>query len=81
MNGLGKPENQGKSYDAEWETHDPDERAYQDALGDGLEIVLGGGAETLAAVVEGLNARDVDGPQGQRWTEALLEVELERLAR
>ena len=81
MGDLGNPENQGKSYDAEWETHDPDERAYQDALGDGLEVVLGAGADTLAAIIEGLNARDVHGPQGQPWTEALLEAELARLAR
>ncbi len=76
-----KPHNQGKSYDADWEILDPREQAYRDALGDGLEIVLGGGADSLAALVEGLNAHNVHGPKGQRWTGALLEAELERVAR
>ncbi len=38
-------------------------------------------ADTLAAVAEGLNAHNVHGPKGQRWTEELLEAELERVAR
>jgi hypothetical protein len=71
--------NQGKSYDADWEAIDSQEKAYRDALGDGLEIVLGDGAETLAAIAQGLNAHNVHGPKGQRWTEELLEAELERL--
>ena len=74
-------ENQGKSYDADWEVLDTREQAYRDALGDGFEIVLGSGAETLSAIVEGLNAHNVHGPQGQRWTEEILEAELERVAR
>ncbi len=73
--------NQGKSYDADWEVLDSREKAYRDALGDGLEIVLGGGAESLADIAEGLNAHNVHGPKGQRWTEELLEAELERLGR
>ena len=73
--------NQGKSYDADWEALDGRENAYRDALGDGLEMVLGDGAETLAAIVEGLNAHNVHGPKGQRWTDNLFETELERLGR
>lgn len=75
------PANQGKSYDADRAVLDGREKAYQDALGDGLEIVLGDGAETLADIAEGLNAHNVHGPQGQRWTEEQLETELERLGR
>lgn len=75
------PPNQGKSYDADSETLDPREQAYRDALGDGLEIVLGGGADTLAAIADGLNARNVHGPRGQRWTDELLAAELERIGR
>jgi hypothetical protein len=81
---MGDPatqENQGKSYDAEWEILDPREQDYRDALGDGLETVLGDGADTLAAVAEGLNAHNVHGPKGVRWTEELLEAELKRVAR
>ncbi len=71
--------NQGKSYDADWEALDDREQAYRDALGDGLELVLGDGAGTLARISDGLNAHKVHGPRGQRWTEALLAAELERL--
>ncbi len=74
-------ENQGKSYDAGWEVLDDREMAYRDALGDGFEIVLGDGAETLAAIVKGLNAHNFHGPKGQRWTERLLESELRRIGR
>ncbi len=75
------PANQGKSYDADWEILDSREKIYRDALGDGLEIVLGDGAETLAEIADGLHAHNVHGPKGQRWTEELLEAELERLGR
>ena len=71
--------NQGKSYDSDWEALNGREQAYRDALGDGLELVLGDGAETLAQISERLNAHNVHGPRGQRWTEALLGAELERL--
>ena len=74
-------ENQGKSYDAGWEVLDDGEITYRDALGDGFEIVLGEGAETLAAIVIGLNAYNIHGPKGQRWTEQLLESELKRIGR
>lgn len=72
-------DNQGKSYDSDWEALDDREKTYRDALGDGLEIVLGDGAETLAAIANGLNAHNVSGPKGQRWTEELLQSELHRL--
>ena len=62
-----------------WEALDKRETMYRDALGDGLEIVLGEGAQTLAAIVKELNARNIHGPKGQRWTKGLLESELERL--
>ncbi len=81
MSDPASPPNQGKSYDADWEALDPREQAYRDALGDGLEAVLGNNAETLAAIADGLNAMNVHGPKGMRWTEALLESELERVAR
>lgn len=81
MGDVSNQANQGKSYDADWEILDPREQDYRDALGDGLEILLGDGADTLTALVEGLNARNVHGPKGQRWTEELLETELERIAR
>jgi hypothetical protein len=81
MSDAAIPPNQGKSYDADWEVLDPREQAYRDALGDGLEVVLGGGADSLAAIVDGLNAQNVHGPKGERWTDELLEAELERIGR
>lgn len=52
---------------------------YENALGDGLERVLGAGAETLAQIAAGLNAANVSGPDGKAWTESSLAAELHRL--
>ena len=81
MGNAGIIENQGKSYDAGWEALDDGEKMYRDALGDGFEIVLGEGAETLADIVKGLNAHKFQGPKGQRWTKQLFESELKRIGR
>lgn len=59
---------------------DPVEKAYRDTLGDGLELVLGGGVSTLTDLVNGLNSISVVSPLGKSWTEELLEEELRRLA-
>jgi len=59
---------------------DPIEAAYRNSLGNGLESVLGAGAETLADLVKGLNELSVAGPGGRAWTEDLLASELRRLA-
>jgi len=55
------------------------DKSYEDVLGDGLEAVLATGADSLADIVRGLNERNVSGPSGQAWTEALLSRELRRL--
>ncbi|HZT50282.1 MAG TPA: recombinase-like helix-turn-helix domain-containing protein [Stellaceae bacterium] len=62
-------------------TTDPVELAYVNALADGLERVLEGGAETLEAIVAGLNQRHVTTKSGMPWTAAALAAELERLGR
>jgi Recombinase-like helix-turn-helix domain len=59
----------------------PVENAYRDALGDGLERVLDRGADTLAEIVQGLNAMSVSTRDGTPWTEATLAAELDRLGR
>jgi hypothetical protein len=59
---------------------DPVEKAYRDALGDGLEKVLDGGAESFEDIVNGLNAISVTTRAGLPWTEATLAEELNRLA-
>jgi hypothetical protein len=56
------------------------QKSYADRFGDGLEYVLASGAETLAEIASGLNEIGVGGPKGERWNEALLESEFERLA-
>jgi hypothetical protein len=65
---------------SEYDTN-PVEVAYRNALADGLERVLDGGAETLADLVNGLNALSAYGPDGSAWTEEKLAAELSRLGR
>jgi hypothetical protein len=59
---------------------DPVEQTYRNALGDGLERVLGNGVSNLSELAAGLNSISVTSPLGQSWTEELLESELRRLA-
>lgn len=54
-------------------------KTYEDALGDGLEAILATGADSLADIAQGLNERNVIGPNGLSWTEDLLATELRRL--
>jgi len=68
-----------RTYDAVEYNIDPRDKAYRDTLADGLEAALGDGAEELSDIVQGLNDRNVPGPQGFRWTEELLTTELRRL--
>ena len=74
-------ENRDIGFDPNEYNTDPVEKAYRDALGDGLERVLDAGADTLAAVVAALNERSVTGPGGKSWTEETLASELNRLGR
>lgn len=74
-------ENRELGFDpSEYDT-DPVQVAYRNALADGLERVLEGGAETLADVVTGLNALSAFGADGTSWTEEKLAAELARLGR
>jgi hypothetical protein len=59
---------------------DPLERIYRDALADGLESVLGKGAETLEEIATGLNEASVTARKGELWTAETLEAELRRVA-
>ena len=72
-------QNQDLGFDPAEHNHDPVEKAYRDALADGLETVLQNGAETLQDLVSGLNALSVFGPNSMSWTPELLERELARL--
>lgn len=74
-------ENRDLGFDPREFDTDPVERAYRDALADGLERVLERGADTLDGIVSGLNALSVSTKSGGRWTEDLLTAELDRLGR
>ena len=54
-------------------------RSYEDALGDALEALINDEPPKIEDLVDGLNARNVHGPRGERWTVALLKSELSRL--
>jgi hypothetical protein len=56
-------------------------KSYEDLLGDGLQALMVKGVDTLDGMVAGLNDMNVRGPNGQKWTAALLEAELARLGR
>jgi hypothetical protein len=60
---------------------DPVEKAYRDALADGLERVLERGAETLADILKTLNEMGVTTMSGTPWTDETLAAELDRLGR
>jgi hypothetical protein len=75
-------DNRALGFDPRIFTADPVELAYMNALADGLEHVLGrDGADTLAAIVAGLNERHVTTKNGTAWTEVTLAAELNRLGR
>ena len=59
---------------------DQGRKNYEDRLGDGLERVLAGGADSLTATAAALNEISVAGPRGERWDSDLLASEFERLA-
>jgi hypothetical protein len=73
--------NQDLGFDPAEHNHDPVEKAYRDALANGLEAVLQGGAESIEDLAKGLNALSVFGPHSVGWTPELLEAELSRLGR
>lgn len=74
-------DNRSLGFDPRIFTSDPVELAYVNALADGLERVLEGGADTLAAIMAGLNQRHVTTRSGTAWTEEALAAELDRMGR
>jgi len=52
---------------------------YANQLGDHLERILGGGADSLEAIVEGLNACGLKPPTNDDWTPDNFVAELRRL--
>lgn len=62
-----------------WQTRSATPSEAENALADGLEQVLGDGAETLAQIAAGLNALHLAAPGNDVWNEASLAAELHRL--
>jgi hypothetical protein len=74
-------DNRDLGFDPREFNEDPIEKAYRNALADGLERVLDKGADTLAAIVTALNAASVTTKSGGAWTGDMLAAELDRLGR
>jgi hypothetical protein len=74
-------DNRDLGFDPREFNEDPVEKAYRNALADGLERVLERGADTLPAIVSALNAASVTTKSGGAWTEDTLAAELDRLGR
>lgn len=64
----------------EWQTRAALPTQFENGLGDALERVFAAGAESLAEVVESLNAEGSRDAAGQPWTEASFQDEMKRLA-
>ena len=77
--GKGKIEAPGDMRNVVWQTRAAAPTEYETALGDALELVFDGGAETIEQVVEGLNRAALRGPDGLTWTTASFEAEMARL--
>ena len=77
--GKGQIEAPGQAHNIVWQTRAAAPSEFENALGDALEVVFEGGAETPDQVVEGLNRHGLRGPDGQAWTVALFEAEMARL--
>ena len=77
--GKGTIEVPGKVDNIIWQNRAAEPTAYENALGDALEKVFAGGAETLEQVVEGLNAQAFRSAEGEAWTVASFEAEMARL--
>ena len=77
--GQGQIEVPGQAENLVWQNRAAAPSEYENALGDALESVFGGGAVTLIQVVSGLNALGCLDATGQAWSEASFEAEMTRL--
>jgi hypothetical protein len=77
--GKGRIEKPGEAKNIIWQNRASAPTAYENALADALEKALGGGAETLAQIVDAINAASLRAPDGSAWTDASFAAELRRL--
>ena len=52
---------------------------WENALGDALEEIFEGGAQTLEEIVSGLNSSAVKAPGDKAWTVEIFLAEMERM--
>ena len=77
--GKGRIEKPGEARNIVWQNRATAPGEYENALGDALEKILGGGAETLEQIVAGLIVANFRAPDGSAWTETSFAAELHRL--
>ena len=77
--GKGQIEVPGQVPNIVWQNRAAVPNDYENALGDALERVFAGGAETALQVVAGLNAEVFRTAAGGAWTVAAFEAEMARL--
>ena len=77
--GKGVIEKPGHSHNLVWQTRSAPPTAYENQLGDALEVVFESGAAELADVVAKLNELGVRAPDGEPWTPSRFEAEMKRL--
>jgi hypothetical protein len=75
----GRIEKPDEADNVVWQTRTREPTDYENRLGDALEQVFAGGADTLAEVVAGLNKLEFPDSAGRAWTEASFQDEMKRL--
>lgn len=77
--GRGSIEKPGEGRNIVWQNRAAAPTAYENALGDALERILGAGVETLDGIVAQLDAAGLRAPDGSPWTAQAFAAELRRL--
>ena len=79
IKGRGPVESPDHPQNTVWQTRTGEPSAYENALGDALEAILGAGVHDLSGIVAGLNAAGVRAPDGAAWSEESFMAEMKRL--
>lgn len=77
--GKGHIERPEEARNIVWQTRDAPPSAYENQLGDALEVIFGAGVEDLPTLVARLDEMGVRDPSGQAWTEDSFAREMRRL--
>lgn len=77
--GKGQIEVPGQAANIVWQHRATEPSGFENALGDALERVFDGDAETIEQVVAGLNAMALPDADGQAWSVTSFEATMARL--